>query len=146
MSVALRLVYSLSKIGVVLADKFSLDLSDAFEFEVAQAINSIGGNVSASRPSVGVQFPDVLVRVGNVESWLEVKMNSRDNLSNPRVFFDGTSWNQTYATLIGDDEFEEFGKSISLNDTGNILAVGSPRYDEDDDANINKGKVTVYNL
>ena len=60
--------------------------------------------------------------------------------------FDGTSWNQTYATLIGDDEFEEFGKSISLNDTGNILAVGSPRYDEDDDANINKGKVTVYNL
>jgi len=72
--------------------------SDAFEFNVANAINSIASNISADRPSVGTQFADVLVTVDGQTSWLEVKMNSSDNLSNPRVFYDGSSWGTTYKT------------------------------------------------
>ncbi len=72
--------------------------SDAFEVSVAEAIDSIADNISADRPSVGTQFADVLVTVDGKTSWLEVKMNSTDNLSNPRVFYDGSSWGTTYKT------------------------------------------------
>ena len=72
--------------------------SDAFELAVANAINSVGNNITATRPSVGTQFADVLVDVDGVSSWLEVKMNSTDNLSNPRVFYNGSSWDTTYKT------------------------------------------------
>ena len=72
--------------------------SDAFEFSVAEAIDSISDNIKADRPSVGTQFADVLVTVDGQTSWLEVKMNSTDNLSNPRVFYNGKSWDTTYKT------------------------------------------------
>tara|TARA_A200000159_G_C7334569_1_gene344507 strand:- start:530 stop:1579 length:1050 start_codon:yes stop_codon:yes gene_type:complete len=72
--------------------------SDAFEVSVADAINSLGENITATRPSVGTQYADVLVKVDSQSSWLEVKMNSTDNLSNPRVFYDGSSWKTTYKT------------------------------------------------
>lgn len=72
--------------------------SDAFEVAVANAINSVGDNIIATRPTVGTQFADVLVEVDGVSTWLEVKMNSTDNLSNPRVFYNGSSWDTTYKT------------------------------------------------
>jgi len=72
--------------------------SDAFEVAIANSIDSTGTNVIATRPSVGTQYSDVKVTVNGASSWIEVKMNARDNLSNPRVFYDGTMWSTTYKT------------------------------------------------
>jgi len=55
--------------------------------------------------------------------------------------FDGTEWNQLGDSLVGDAAYILFGKSIYLNDAGNILAVGS-QYKVDS----LKGMVKVYNL
>lgn len=54
--------------------------------------------IKATRPSVGTQYSDVLIQTFKGKYWLEVKMNHTDNLTNPRVFFDGTKWNTTYKT------------------------------------------------
>jgi hypothetical protein len=73
--------------------------SDAFEDAVATAINSSGKNIKATRPSVGTQYSDVYVTVKDLgAAWVEVKMSHSDNLSNPRMFYDGTTWVTTYKT------------------------------------------------
>jgi len=73
--------------------------SDAFEAAIANSINASGDNITATRPTVGTQYSDVLVDVDGIGStWVEVKMNQSDNLSNPRVFYNGTSWDTTYKT------------------------------------------------
>jgi hypothetical protein len=77
--------------------------SDAFEDTVAHAINSVGDNITATRPSVGTQYSDVFVEVdGRGSTWVEVKMSSRDNLANPRVFYNGTEWETSYKTPTAD--------------------------------------------
>lgn len=74
--------------------------SDQYEQNVAKNINSIKG-VKASRPKVGTDFSDVLITEFNsksVKAWVEVKMNHKDNLSNPRVFYASGKWQTTYTT------------------------------------------------
>lgn len=71
--------------------------SDKYEKDVAANINSIPG-VKAERPSVGVDYPDVRVQYNNQKTWVEVKMNHTDNLSNPRVFYKNGKWQTTYKT------------------------------------------------
>lgn len=73
-------------------------VSDAHESSVAKSINKIDG-IKADRPSVSSSYADVLVKFDSgPESWLEVKMNHTDNLSNPRVFYNGSKWDTTYNT------------------------------------------------
>ena len=63
-------------------------LQTGHEKMVADAIDNLG-LVTASRPSVGTEYADVLIeeyKGKKVNTWLEVKMSHTDNLSNPRVF------------------------------------------------------------
>lgn len=71
--------------------------SDKYEKDVATYMNNLPG-VSAVRPSVGTDFPDVLVTYKGKESYVEVKMSHTDNLSNPRMYFAQGLWQTTYDT------------------------------------------------
>lgn len=71
--------------------------SDKFEKDVAEEVNRIPG-ITASRPSVGTDYSDVKVQYKNIKTWLEVKMSHKDNLSNPRVFYEDGKWQTTYKT------------------------------------------------
>jgi hypothetical protein len=74
--------------------------SDLYEANIAKSINSIKG-MKATRPSADTALSDVLIEKFNNKSahtWVEVKMNHTDNLSNPRVFYAGGEWRTTYKT------------------------------------------------
>jgi hypothetical protein len=71
--------------------------SDKYERDVAMHINDMRG-ISAERPSVGTDYPDVKLTIDRVSTWLEVKMSHTDNLSNPRVFYKNGKWQTTYKT------------------------------------------------
>ena len=71
--------------------------SDKYEKDVAAYMNSLPG-VKAVRPSVGTDYPDVLVTYKGVSSYVEVKMSHSDNLSNPRMFYSNGKWQTTYDT------------------------------------------------
>jgi hypothetical protein len=90
--------------------------SDQYEQEVAQYINSIDG-ITAERPSVSTAYSDVLLTLdGGSTTWLEVKMNHTDNLSNPRIFFDGKKWDTTYTTPVAKFAVEQANKSKMAKD------------------------------
>lgn len=72
-------------------------VSDKYEKDVAKNIDQIPG-VKAERPSVGTDYPDVRLTYQNKRTWLEVKMNHTDNLSNPRMFYKDGKWQTTYKT------------------------------------------------
>jgi len=95
--------------------------SDRFEKLIAESANSISG-IRASRPTVGTQYSDVLLQKGTTKTWLEVKMNHTDNLSNPRVFYKNGKWDTTYTTpaaketvdILNDDpKTKKFLKDLS---------------------------------
>ena len=65
--------------------------SDAFEEKVAMAIDRSSEAVEATAMKP-VQLPDVHVAIGELSSYVEVKMNHTDNLSNKRIYFDGSVW------------------------------------------------------
>ena len=72
-------------------------LSDKYERDVAENVNKIPG-VIATRPPGDTAYADVKITYKNVTSWMEVKMNHTDNLSNPRVFYNNGRWSTTYDT------------------------------------------------
>ena len=84
--------------------------SDQFEKDVARNIDTISG-IKASRPSVGTEYPDVLLEYNKMKTWLEVKMNHTDNLSNPRVFYKNGRWNTTYKTPAAAEAVKLLNKS-----------------------------------
>lgn len=71
--------------------------SDKYEKEVATNVNKIPG-VKAERPPGDTAYADVKIKYKSKETWMEVKMNHTDNLSNPRVFYKGGKWQTTYDT------------------------------------------------
>lgn len=71
--------------------------SDKYERDVAMHINNMRG-ITAERPSVGTDYPDVKLTIERMSTWLEVKMSHTDNLSNPRVFYKNGKWQTTYKT------------------------------------------------
>lgn len=95
--------------------------SDKYEQDVATNINNIPG-VKAIRPPGDTAYADVKVTYKAVTSWVEVKMNHTDNLSNPRVFYSAGRWQTTYKTpaaqaaveiLNNDPKTKAFLKSIA---------------------------------
>jgi hypothetical protein len=72
-------------------------VSDKFEQDVAAEVDKLPG-IKATRPSVGTDYSDVKLEYKNIKTWLEVKMSHKDNLSNPRVFYDKGKWQTTYKT------------------------------------------------
>lgn len=76
------------------------DASDLFEANIAKSINTVKG-IKAVRPPADTSLSDVLIEKFNnkpARTWVEVKMNHTDNLSNPRVFYAGGKWQTTYKT------------------------------------------------
>lgn len=71
--------------------------SDKYERDVAAYMNKLPG-VKAVRPTVGTDYPDVLVEYKGKQSYVEVKMSHTDNLSNPRMFYSNGKWQTTYDT------------------------------------------------
>ena len=64
--------------------------SDKYEKDVAEYMKSLG--VNASRPPVGVKYPDIKVEHKGANTWIEVKMNHSDNLGNTRVSYNAGKW------------------------------------------------------
>jgi hypothetical protein len=76
------------------------DASDLFEASIAKSINKVAG-MAATRPTADTALSDVLIKKFNnkaAHTWVEVKMNHTDNLSNPRVFYQKGKWQTTYKT------------------------------------------------
>ena len=71
--------------------------SDKYEQDVAKYVNSIPG-VTAIRPPGDTAYADVKMTYKKTTTWMEVKMNHTDNLSNPRVFYKNGKWATTYDT------------------------------------------------
>jgi hypothetical protein len=73
--------------------------SDKHEKDVADNVNKIPG-IKATRPPGNTKFADVLMHKDGKETWMEVKMNHTDNLSNPRMFYKDGRWDTTYTTPV----------------------------------------------
>jgi hypothetical protein len=95
--------------------------SDKYEKDVADNVDNIPG-VKAERPPGDTAYADVKVTYKNKTHWMEVKMNHKDNLSNPRVFYEDGVWQTTYKTpsakaavkiLNSDPKTEKFLKDIA---------------------------------
>jgi len=85
--------------------------SDKYEVDVAASINAIKG-VTAERPKVSTAYADVLLTLDSGHhTWLEVKMSHTDNLSNPRMFYNGKKWVTSYKTSAAKVAVELLNKS-----------------------------------
>lgn len=61
-----------------------------------------------------------------------------------RVYaWNGTAWGQRGADISGDSAGDEFGRSVSINSDGTVIAAGAPK---DDDADTDAGHVSVWSF
>lgn len=93
--------------------------SDRYEKDVAKYINE-SRNVRSYRPSVGTDYPDVVVEytgkrknITKDSIYVEVKMNHTDNLANPRVYFQDGKWKTTYTTPVAKTAVRYLNRSTS---------------------------------
>ena len=105
--------------------------SDRYEKDVADYIDSMDG-IKAERPRVSAAYADVkLTNDAGKKTWLEVKMNHTDNLSNPRIFFDGKQWATTYKTPAAKYAVEQINKSKQAKEfidaIGNFAGIDNPK-------------------
>lgn len=89
--------------------------SDKYERDVAAYMNKLPG-VKAVRPTVGTDYPDVLVEYKGKKSYVEVKMSHTDNLSNPRMFYSNGKWQTTYDTPAAQYAVEILNSSPSTKE------------------------------
>lgn len=69
--------------------------ADAYEHAIADHLtNSL--LIPSTRPKVSSKYSDVLIEYAGKKAWLEVKMGTKDNLGNTRVFYDGLRWKASY--------------------------------------------------
>jgi hypothetical protein len=83
--------------------------SDRYEKLIASSIDNIPG--LSAKQGTNVKYSDVLIAKGNKKTWLEVKMNHTDNLSNPRVFYMNNKWQTTYTTPAAKETVSLLNKS-----------------------------------
>lgn len=95
---------------------------DVYEHDVAAYINNLDIAVTAERPKVSTKFSDILLTLGDINTWLEVKMNHTDNLANPRIFFDGQKWDTTYTMKSAKKAVDIMNKSSKAKDFINAIA------------------------
>jgi hypothetical protein len=84
--------------------------SDQHERYVASSLNVLKG-VEAARPVKGTDYSDVLVDYKGHSAWLEIKMTHKDNLANPRVYFNKKAWKTRAYTPVGGIIVQELNKS-----------------------------------
>lgn len=75
--------------------------SDAFEALVAETIQEVSGGQFKTRVGGDVKYSDVEVTSAQGgKTWVEVKMGHRDNLANPRISFDGSTWSSSSSSPV----------------------------------------------
>lgn len=89
--------------------------SDRYEADMARHIDNMVG-VAAERPKVSAAYADIRLHYNTASTWLEVKMSHSDNLSNPRIFFDGRKWDTTYSTPAAKFAVAKMNKSSQARD------------------------------
>jgi len=75
------------------------DKSEAFEQNVANAIQRSSPCTATKMGATGLS--DIKIQAGGVTTYVEAKMSHRDNLANPRIFFNQV-WQTTYRMPIAD--------------------------------------------
>lgn len=94
---------------------------------ISVSLNSDGTIVAIGAPG-GSGNDTVLSRRGEVKVYENI----------------GGNWLQLGNTIIGDAPYDFFGWSVSLNDNGNVIAIGAPENDGNDTINSVRGQVKVY--
>lgn len=96
--------------------------SEKFESDIAKSIANAGRRfgIKGLKGVKGgsTKLSDVKITAPTGTAWLEAKMNHTDNLSNPRVFFDGKKWDTTYDSPVAKFAIDELNKST---ETKNFL-------------------------
>lgn len=70
--------------------------SDAHEEALRAGLRKFK-KLDAVKSPKNTKYSDIFVAAGNKKAWIEVKMGHKDNLPNPRFYYDG-KWKSTYAT------------------------------------------------
>ena len=65
--------------------------SDAFEFKVADAINTFPG-YKAERPYVNQEYPDIILEYNGKKAWVEVKMDKTAQFGNAYFQYASGTW------------------------------------------------------
>lgn len=101
--------------------------SDAYEAAVAKVVDDciqrqkdagvrgVKDTDGAERPKVGTQYSDVKVQYKGKTGWIEVKMNHKDQLGNPRFFFENGQWGSTYNTPLAKKTVEWLNQDSAAN-------------------------------
>lgn len=101
----------------------------------------IGNDIYGTVNNGGFGLEVSINAIGNIIAIAEPVNNTTDNPGNVVVYeFDGNDWLQVGQTLSGIEDGDIFGNSISLNDSGDVLAVGIPAHNQED----KPGSVMVY--
>ena len=101
----------------------------------------LGNDVYGTVDNGGFGLTVDINAIGNIIAIGEPVNNTTSNPGNVEVYeFVGNEWLKLGQTLSGVEDGDVFGNSISLNDIGDILAVGIPSYNEDD----KPGSVEIY--
>ena len=86
------------------------------------------------------------VRINNIGNRVAISYPLGESVDRGavRVFdWDGNAWNQIGNTIIGEDQDDRAGRSLSFNEDGDIIAVGTER---NDGGGFSRGHVRVFQL
>lgn len=90
--------------------------SDAFEALVASSIQNVSNEQFTTRIPGGVKYSDVEVTSAlGKKTWVEVKMNHKANLANPRIRFDGTTWSSSSTSPVAAAMIEHATNSAEVH-------------------------------
>jgi len=123
--------------------------SDMYEMSIVKQINLNEGFTATGGTSV--KLSDVYITDFNGESsWLEVKMNHTDNLSNPRFFYDSHKWMTSYKTKAAEFGVKLLNESVDAAEFirdighGHNIAIGTNKSHLKWDNVISLGKMKSY--
>ncbi|MDC1486898.1 hypothetical protein N8134_05130, partial [Flavobacteriales bacterium] len=109
------------------------------------AWNQLGGDILLPESSQNCENSISLNNPGDIIA-IGVSQNddNSSNSGNTKCYsFNGNSWNQLGQDLYGESEGDYSGCSVSLSNSGNILAIGASR---NTDNGLDAGHVRVYEL
>ena len=91
----------------------------------------LGSDINGEATGDNLGYSVSLNRDGNIIAIgaIGYDENSKNNIGQTKIFeYDGTDWNQLGQNINGTLGGEQSGWSVSLNDNGDIVAIGAPLY------------------
>ena len=102
-----------------------------------QLINQIGSNISGQTRAVSMNNSGTRIAIGIP--------SENSNTGQTRIYeWSGTSWGQLGGDIDGEVTDDQSGYSVSLNSSGNIVAIGAP-YNGGSGANSGHTRIYQYN-